>query len=83
MDLVHGIANVGDAATESLGAAVAVLVPPWSEALLGRLRIAGTIRRELVLDHAEESVLGPEHVAEHLAQLPLALARYPIEILIA
>ena len=60
-----------------------MLVAPRAHALLRLFRITRAVRRELVLDHAEEPVLGADHVQGHVAERPLSLSRYAVEIVIA
>src|SRR5712692_712976 len=82
MDLEQRVANIGDAAVEGLWCTVAVLVAPRAPAVLGLLGIARALPSELVLDDTEEAVLGAKHVRDDLAQWPLALPRYRVQILV-
>src|SRR2546427_11552845 len=82
MDLVQRDANRGDTAFERRRCAIAVLVAPRAHAFLRLLRIMRTIRRQRVLDDAQEPVLGAAHVLQHIAERPLALPRYPVQILV-
>src|SRR5438309_4296998 len=83
MDLEHRVANLRDPAFEALGCAITVLVAPRPHALLGLFCIARSVRRKRVLDHAEEPVLGAEHVLDHVAQRPLTHFWHSVEILVA
>src|SRR5467141_1146699 len=83
MDLEHRVTNLRDPAVDALGCAISVLVAPRAHALLGLLCIARSVQRKRVLEHAEEPVLGAEHLQGHIAARPITHFWHSVESLVS